>query len=298
FKTYAHEVVGSFDPKRVGIDTDYRLLPVSPSIPEGAVMEELGLFHSATLDKYYSLTGHRMALTSQRLARYLPTSAEGLLPRTSLPVLLQSHLLRTFNMRYLLAAKNDTAMVRFLSQLDGYWRMGETKRALVFANHDALPRIYFATEIRPFSQQDLVRALIENRAPVTCALVQGLTDPSSTLGHGRVVRSSWQQDRVTADLLAPEGGFLVISMNYSPDWRATVDGRPAKLTLTNGTLIGLEVPRGAKRVALAYQPESLVRSLWLAFVGVMVMGALFFLIFRRSRNVPYADQAGVLATPR
>ena len=53
-KTYRDEVVGTFDAKRLGIDTNYRLLPLSASHSKSGTMEELGLFHSATLDGYYA----------------------------------------------------------------------------------------------------------------------------------------------------------------------------------------------------------------------------------------------------
>jgi hypothetical protein len=287
FKTYAHEKVGSFGPHELGITTDSRLLPVSPSL-DGEVMQELGLFHSATLDNYYSLTGHRMALTSQRLWTCLPTQADGLLPRPLVPIFLQSNLMRSYNTRYVLAAKSDTAMVRFLRQLSGYRTIAETPRALVFANQDALPRFYFATEVHALEGAMFKESLIENRRPVTCALVTGARPREGPMPRGHVRRWSWGENRVAAEVEAPEGGFLVVSMSYSPDWGATVDGRRAELRITNGAIMGLEVPPGGTRVVLRYDPPSFRRGLWLALLGVVVstVTVIALLLRGRKRSTP------------
>lgn len=267
FKTYAQERVGAFGPEQFGIDTAYRVLPVSPSIPEGDVMQELGLFHSATLGGYSSLTGHRMALTSQRLRQYLPTSAEGLLPRAMLPEFLQSHLMRSFNTRYVLAAQNDTGLVGYMNQLPGYRRISETRRAIVYSNGDALPRLFFATEVHPFEPRELRRRLVENASPATCALAAGTPRLEGALPPARVAGWHARPELVAADLAAPQGGFLVISMSYSPDWIATIDGRSARLRITDGAIMGLEVPPGSKHAVIRYEPPSYRRSLWWSLLG-------------------------------
>jgi hypothetical protein len=270
YKTYADERVGRPGPDELGISSDYRLVPLSPSVPDGAVMQELGLFHSATLAGYDGLTGHRMALTSQRLGGFLPTGAEGLLPRPLLPAFLQSHLMRSYNARYALAAKHDTAVVRLLGQLPGYRRIAETPRALVFDNQDALPRFYFASEVRPFDMDAFRSILIRNQGPATSALVEGAPAREGARPQGRVRRWNWGQNQVAAAVEAPEGGFLVVSMCYSPDWVATVDGRPAELRITNGAILGLEIPPGGTDVVLRYDPPSFRRGLWLALLGAAV----------------------------
>ena len=46
---------------------------------------------------------------------------------------------------------------------------------------------------------------------------------------------------------APPGSALIVSENYYPGWKATVDGRPAVTDRADYTLIGVELPAGASR---------------------------------------------------
>ncbi len=51
---------------------------------------------------------------------------------------------------------------------------------------------------------------------------------------------------------APAGSGLVVSENYYPGWTATVDGKPASIARADYTLIGVELPTGAKSVRLRF----------------------------------------------
>ena len=51
---------------------------------------------------------------------------------------------------------------------------------------------------------------------------------------------------------APAGSALVVSENFYPGWTATVDGKPATIARADYTLIGVELPTGAKSVQLRF----------------------------------------------
>ncbi|MBL0939727.1 MAG: hypothetical protein IBJ03_12585 [Gemmatimonadaceae bacterium] len=57
---------------------------------------------------------------------------------------------------------------------------------------------------------------------------------------------------LTLDGPAPAGSALVVSENYYPGWTATVDGKPASTARADFTLIGVELPTGAKSVQLRF----------------------------------------------
>lgn len=57
---------------------------------------------------------------------------------------------------------------------------------------------------------------------------------------------------VTLDGSPSAGSALVVSENYYPGWSATVDGKPATIARADYTLIGVELPAGAKTVALRF----------------------------------------------
>ncbi|MCC6432522.1 MAG: hypothetical protein IT354_16560 [Gemmatimonadaceae bacterium] len=57
---------------------------------------------------------------------------------------------------------------------------------------------------------------------------------------------------LTLQAPAPAGSALVVAENYYPGWTATVDGTPVTASRTDLTLIGVELPAGAKRVSLRF----------------------------------------------
>ena len=57
---------------------------------------------------------------------------------------------------------------------------------------------------------------------------------------------------VRLDPAPPAPSFVVISENWYPDWRATVDGQPAPALRGNYTLLAVPVPAGAREVALEF----------------------------------------------
>lgn len=282
FKTYPHERPGSFDLRALGLSAEGRLLPLSSSQPSDAHLQDLGLFHSATINGYASLTGQRFAMTSMRLRNVLPTEDNGVLPPGIAPWFLRSHLMRCFGGRYALVAKEDRATLALMDTLTGYRRVAETPVACIFANSDTLPRMFFASEVRPFDRRELIRGLVENRAAMTCAFVEG-GGTSGPLPAASVESSRWTETSVTARVTAPGGGFLVASMNPFPGWSVRIDGRPGAIRITDGALIGIDIPAGAREVELSYEPSGLRLGAWLAAAGMLVLAGIA-LFPRRTRT--------------
>lgn len=80
---------------------------------------------------------------------------------------------------------------------------------------------------------------------------------------------------------APAGSTLVVSENFYPGWRATVDGSPATVGRADFTLLGVELPTGAQEVQLRfssapYQSGTLLTLLALGIATLWwVLGAAF-----------------------
>jgi hypothetical protein len=85
-----------------------------------------------------------------------------------------------------------------------------------------------------------------NAPPVT-ALPERLplTTTTSNLGPGKAT--------IALSGPAPAGAALVVSENYFPGWRASVDGREASVYRADYNLIGVPLPAGARRVELSFR---------------------------------------------
>ena len=71
-----------------------------------------------------------------------------------------------------------------------------------------------------------------------------ITTSASGFGPGRA--------DIALSAPAPAGSALVVSENYYPGWRASVDGREAATYRADFNLIGIPLPMGARNVSLRY----------------------------------------------
>jgi hypothetical protein len=79
---------------------------------------------------------------------------------------------------------------------------------------------------------------------------------------------------------APLGSTLVVSENFYPGWKASVDGKPARLGRADYTFIGVELPQGARSIELIFTSPSYARGkviTWIAIgLGLAALGAGFW----------------------
>jgi hypothetical protein len=91
--------------------------------------------------------------------------------------------------------------------------------------------------------------------------------------------SHYEPGKVRIDLSAPapDGASLVVSENYYPGWKATVDGKAARIGRADYTFIGVELPAGARVVELDFTSPSYQRGkliTWIAIVfGFLILAA-------------------------
>jgi uncharacterized membrane protein YfhO len=62
----------------------------------------------------------------------------------------------------------------------------------------------------------------------------------------------------------------VVSENWYPDWRATVDGHSAVVRRADHSLLSVDVPAGATQVELWFDSPNYARGKLLSIVSVLV----------------------------
>ncbi|HEX6628623.1 MAG TPA: YfhO family protein [Gemmatimonadaceae bacterium] len=119
-------------------------------------------------------------------------------------------------------------------------------------------------------------ALFDTSARVTGAQnVEALPEPLSLTTNVR----SYAPGKVDINLSgpAPAGSSLIVSENYYPGWIATVDGKSANIGRVDYSMIGVELPAGARSVSLRFTSPSYERGkviTWVAIVlGLLMLGA-------------------------
>jgi Bacterial membrane protein YfhO len=92
-----------------------------------------------------------------------------------------------------------------------------------------------------------------------------------------------EQTRVEVDVQRAGDGLLVLADPWYPQWKVTVDGRPAELLRVDHAFRGVRVPAGTHRVVFSYQD----RALWVGLVvsAVSVLGLAGLWLWRRRGQV-------------
>jgi hypothetical protein len=93
-------------------------------------------------------------------------------------------------------------------------------------------------------------ALFDTAAAVTAVQLTAL--PAALPISARTTRFDPGAIDVELDQPAPNGSALIVSENYYPGWSALADGKPATIGRADMTLIGVELPAGARKVELRF----------------------------------------------
>lgn len=145
----------------------------------------------------------------------------------------------------------------------------------VYRNPSALPRAFICPEYRLVGDQDeVIRTLMSpGFDPARTALLYddpGLAGATGEAGEAEIVSFDANRIEVRARLDAP--GLLVLSENWHPDWRATVDGRPVTVLPAFHTLRAVPLPAGEHIVVFSY------RSGWYRLGAILSLAALALLV--------------------
>ena len=149
----------------------------------------------------------------------------------------------------------------------------------MFSIPSCAPRLRFVARVRAVPGADEAFAAIAaaDFDPAAEAVVEGA--PAAAAEGGRVVDVRFlPSGSVEASIDAPAGGLLVYAASWFPGWRAQIDGQPAGVRVVDGALVGLEVPPGARQIAIVFSPR------WLGWgVGLSALGVVVFLTLSARR---------------
>ena len=154
----------------------------------------------------------------------------------------------------------------------------------IYANPHALPRAWVVHQARVIS--DPARLLAELADPafdpaseVLLASAGGL-DSSGAIGDPRYLVHAlrYNPNRVTISLAMSQPGYLVLSQTFYPGWRASADGRPARLLRANHAFSAIYLDAGEHEVEFTYHPLSFylglaISGLTWAALAVLKVGA-------------------------
>jgi hypothetical protein len=110
--------------------------------------------------------------------------------------------------------------------------------------------------------------------PVAAAGDPGYRGEQYLLDRGKVDLIRWSPNALTFQVETPTPTILVVNQNYDRSWKL-IEGKGS--VIDEGGLIGIRLPTGTERVAIAYRDW----SVWLGALISLAASALAILIARR-----------------
>ena len=90
--------------------------------------------------------------------------------------------------------------------------------------------------------------------------------------------------RIGLEGQAAAPSWLVVSENWYPDWKATVDGQPAAIHRGQFSLITIPLPVGAKEVSLEFRSRAYERGRLITFISLIAALGLWLVPLFRTRR--------------
>jgi hypothetical protein len=160
---------------------------------------------------------------------------------------------------------------------------GETE-VTVFENRRALPRAWVVGTVTPAPESEAIRAMKTSRfadgtpfeAPRTALVDSSHVPPTLHFSPGASAVSVTRigDGDIGLRVTSQGGGFLVLSENAYPGWRALVDGAEVPIYRTDVTLQGVVVPAGTHRVDFTLASRTLRWGLVTSGISAMVCASL------------------------
>jgi hypothetical protein len=150
-----------------------------------------------------------------------------------------------------------------------------------------LPR---ATVVGAYRVVSPARAIFDSVArtdhdPATVTLLE--KDPGLTLGSvagAEATITRYGLNDVALDVDTPGAGLLRLADLWYPDWRATVDGKPAEILKADYLLRAVAVPAGHHRVEFRFASPAMRRGVLVSIVSLLATLALLAVGLVRGRR--------------
>ena len=109
--------------------------------------------------------------------------------------------------------------------------------------------------------------------------------PEEELGEDEVIinENSYFDNQILIRTKNPAAGFLFLSDNFYPGWRAFVDNQPTKIYRANYTFRAVFLPKGEHEIRFIYDPKSFKIGVLISFTSFLLLSALTLISLRKKR---------------
>jgi hypothetical protein len=196
-----------------------------------------------------------------------PTAFPKTLPLLNVKYLLSAKALPPSPLVFELVYSKEISIYRFKECLD---------RALLVFDYQVEPdraAVLARVSSAEFDPRQIL--LLEDQPASAKMAVGGRTAGTNAARSARII--SYEPDDVRIDASLPRPGYLLLLDTFFPGWSATVNGEPAPILRADYNFRAVSLPAGRSTVCFSYRPESLRIGLYLCALGILALGAAWFL---------------------
>jgi len=164
-------------------------------------------------------------------------------------------------------------------------RRREPLRLYIYELKNSFPRAYLTPNITLFSSEDEVFSAVKKatlkdfkrNAFLTRSSIEGSQaspaqkkDFDENKNQVRIL--SYESDKIILQANIDSASLLVVTNNFDPNWKVTVDGKEKKILRTNYVFQGVSLPKEGKyQVELSYSNPAVIYTYLLVLCGVLLI---------------------------
>lgn len=254
------------------------LSSVQQSSPDYRVMtvpDEITLQAGAAYTHHLNISGYD-PLVSDAYQRLLDAGEDNPLSPVS----------RLLGVRYVVSRQSVGSLSLVTQDEQDGWQLYEVPEGVV-------PRVFVVPTVEVISEDEAARSRLLELGfnPLTRAIVAeeptcfaDLSSESSGETSEAVI-TDYRPNTVEITSRSAQGGILVLTDSYDPNWTVMVDDQPVDLLRAYTALRGVCVPAGEHRVKFVYQPRAFYAGIVISGVSWVILGVLSVVILLRRRAV-------------
>jgi hypothetical protein len=135
------------------------------------------------------------------------------------------------------------------------------RKNVIYRNNSVLPRAFLVPKFEVIADKDAVLNRLKDNSfdPRKIVLLHDTPGSTQNLADsviGIVQITSYDPNRIAIEAELQNPGFLVLSDNYHPDWKALIDGKPTKIYRAYHTFRAIYLEPGKHTINFVYDSPS------------------------------------------
>lgn len=222
--------------------------------------KSIGGYHAAKLRRYNELIEHYIAPEMQNMNKVLAPENISQGPDNMLQVTDKGNLMPALNM---LNAK--------------YFIVGpQGQQPIAVKNNSAMGNAWFVNKVDYVDNANeeierIGKMDIHHEAVADKKFEQALGKSAQNDSTAKATLTAYEPNHLTYDVNSKNGGVVVFSEVYYPEWTATIDGKPANVGRVNYVLRAVNVEPGSHKVVLDFHPKSVTITETISYIASTIL---------------------------